>query len=268
MKPDRAAAGRVRTGDGRRRARRPRRSTSNWAWRTPADRRDGGLFASGSEAELLVPSDVLAIAEESGRATHWRRRRSRLAELRLARQPEHHRLGEEVEALKKQISAAEAEIPTTLVMEEMKEPRDVRAHPRGAYDKPGEAVTAATPAASCPPSTTVRARNRLGLARWLVSPRNPLTARVTVNRFWQADCSASAWCATSEDFGSQGEPPSHPELLDWLAVTFRDSGWDVKRPPALIVTSATYRQQSHLTPERCATATPTIACSPAPRVIA
>jgi len=144
--------------------------------------------------------------------------------------------------LKKQIAAAEAEIPTTLVMEEQKEMRPTFILMRGAYDKPGEEVAAATPGV-LPALAADLPRNRLGLAKWLVSRENPLTARVIVNRFWQ-HFFGTGLVRTSEDFGSQGEPPSHPELLDWLAVTFQESGWDVKKLVKLIVTSETYQQSS------------------------
>ncbi len=138
-------------------------------------------------------------------------------------------------------------LPTVMVMEEMPTPRETHLLIRGMYDRPGEVVTPMLPAALAS-SPTAYPPNRLGLARWLVDPSNPLMARVTVNRFWQMYFGAGI-VKTAEDFGSQGEAPSHPELLDWLATEFVRTGWDVKALQKTIVMSATYRQASRASPE-------------------
>ena len=119
---------------------------------------------------------------------------------------------------------------------------------RGAYDKKGDQVEANAPG-FLNPLPAGAPKNRLGLAKWVVDPANPLTSRVTVNRFWQ-EVFGTGLVKTSEDFGIMGAPPSHPELLDWLAVQFRVSGWDVKKFFKLIVTSATYRQAPTTTPAK------------------
>jgi hypothetical protein len=119
---------------------------------------------------------------------------------------------------------------------------------RGQYDQPREEVLAAVPAV-LPALPKDAPRNRLSLAHWLMAKDNPLTARVTVNRFWQ-EVFGTGLVRTSEDFGIMGENPSHPELLDWLAVEFRDSGWDVKRFFKLLVTSAAYRQAAVATSDK------------------
>ncbi|MGE3317289.1 MAG: DUF1549 domain-containing protein, partial [Planctomycetaceae bacterium] len=137
--------------------------------------------------------------------------------------------------------------PTVMVMQEMPEVRPTFILNRGQYDKPGDPVSADVPA-SLPPLRTDGRHDRLEFARWLVSGENPLTARVAVNRAWQMYFGAGL-VRTMEDFGSQGERPSHPELLDWLATEFLRTGWDVKGLHRLIVTSATYRQSSKLTKE-------------------
>lgn len=136
----------------------------------------------------------------------------------------------------------ERSLPRTMVMRERSQPRETFILVRGAYDKFGDKVTHGTPSVLPAPSAETGA-NRLALARWLMSPEHPLTSRVVVNRIWQTFFGAGL-VKTTEDFGAQGEKPSHPELLDWLAVEFVESGWDVKHLQRLIVTSATYRQSS------------------------
>jgi hypothetical protein len=160
--------------------------------------------------------------------------------------------------LRQQRAEVEKQTPTTMVMQELPRPRDTFMLVRGEYDKKGAKVSAGTPAA-LPPLPKGAPANRLGLARWLVDPGHPLTARVAVNRYWQMFF-GTGLVKTAEDFGSQGEPASHPELLDWLAVEFMSptsaplgSGsqtrWDIKALLRLIVTSATYRQSSVVTPQ-------------------
>lgn len=136
----------------------------------------------------------------------------------------------------------QAAAQTVMVMQEMPERRATFLLKRGQYDQHGGEVTAGTPAFLHPLAEDARP-DRLGLARWIVDPANPLTSRVTVNRLWQM-LFGTGLVASSEDFGTQGELPSHPELLDWLACEFVASGWDVKRLVRLLVTSATYRQDA------------------------
>ncbi|HEV7225998.1 MAG TPA: DUF1553 domain-containing protein, partial [Pirellulales bacterium] len=146
------------------------------------------------------------------------------------------------EALKRERAEVLAGVPTTMVMQELEKPREAHLLVRGQYDQPGDAVSPGVP--QCLPALPAGApANRLGLARWLVDPAHPLTARVAVNRLWQQFFGAGL-VKTTNDFGSQGEAPSHPELLDWLAVEFVRSGWNVKAMQKRIVTSAAYRQSS------------------------
>ena len=133
-----------------------------------------------------------------------------------------------------------------MVMAESVPPKKTHLLIRGAYDKPGEEVRPGVPEL-LPPLPAGASNNRLGLARWLVAPENPLTARVAVNRLWET-IFGTGLVKTSEDFGLQGEWPSHSELLDWLATEFVRNGWDVKATLKLIVTSAAYRQSSAATP--------------------
>jgi hypothetical protein len=139
------------------------------------------------------------------------------------------------------------QVPTTLIFKEKPAPRDAYILKRGEYDKRGDKVGRGLPAA-LPVPTRDLPLNRLGLAQWLLNPSHPLTARVAVNRFWQ-QCFGTGIVKTSEDFGLQSQPPSHPELLDYLAAQFIADGWDVKKFMRQLVTSATYRQSSKMSPE-------------------
>jgi mono/diheme cytochrome c family protein len=188
--------------------------------------------------------DILAIApadrtaEQSGKLrAHYREKVS----------SEYRQRRETLAAARKVRDEFDRQIPSTMVMAEMDKPRDTFIRLRGAYDQLGDKVSAATPAA-LPPIPPSEPANRLGLARWLVSPSQPLTARVVVNRYWQLFF-GTGLVKSAEDFGSQGDWPSHPELLDWLAREFVDSGWDLKRLHRLIVTSATYRQSARVAPD-------------------
>ena len=147
----------------------------------------------------------------------------------------------------RKIAQLKEDIPTVMVMHDSDELRQAYVLNRGAYDAHGEPVSPAPPSALPPLPEGVKA-DRLALARWLVDPKNPLPARVTVNRYW-AMFFGRGIVKTLEDFGSQGDWPTHPELLDWLAVEFIESGWNVRHMLRTIVTSNTYRQASRITPE-------------------
>src|ERR1051325_9940542 len=136
--------------------------------------------------------------------------------------------------------------PPVQVMDEMARPRDTFVLGRGDYRNQGEKVTPAVPTLF-PPLPPDAPANRLGLAEWMFSPQHPLTARVAVNRYWQLFFGIGL-VKTAEDFGSQGDTPVQRELLDWLACEFQ-ANWDVKALLRQIVTSATYRQSSKVSPE-------------------
>jgi hypothetical protein len=155
-----------------------------------------------------------------------------------------HREVAEVEKKRKELDGS---IPITMVSGELAQKRDAFMLVRGQYDKKADKVAPGVPAA-LPPLPQDAPATRLGLARWLVAPEHPLTSRVTVNRFWQ-QFFGTGIVKTAEDFGAQGQWPTHPELLDWLATEFRESGWNVKHILRLMVTSGTYRQSSRVTPE-------------------
>ncbi len=185
--------------------------------------------------------DILLVPEEKQTAEQ----KQRLIQQFLMTAPELAKERAELERLRKQLPA----YPTTLVMEERppENPRPAFVHNRGEFLQPKERVEPNV-FSVLPPLPKDAPRNRLGLARWLVSPDNPLTGRVTMNRQWAAFFGRGI-VPTLQDFGYQGERPSHPELLDWLAVELVKQGWSMKKMHKLIVMSATYRQASRVTPE-------------------
>lgn len=156
-------------------------------------------------------------------------------------------LNTDYETLNRGLTQLNREIPSTMIMSEMEKPRDTFILARGDYRNCGEKVSPDVPSV-LPPLSKDAPRNRLTLAKWLVDPANPLTARVAVNHFWQLYFGLGI-VKTSEDFGSQGDPPSNQALLDWLATEFIRTGWDVKAMQRLIVRSAVYRQSSKVSPE-------------------
>lgn len=156
-------------------------------------------------------------------------------------------LREQMRPLEKREAQLRATGSKVMVMQDRPDRRKSFILERGAFDQPRDEVSANTPA-FLPTMDDTLPKNRLGLAKWLVDPQHPLTARVAVNRVWERFY-GTGLVKTSEDFGSQGEPPSHPQLLDYLARRFIDSGWDLQALQKLILTSATYRQSSKVTSE-------------------
>jgi hypothetical protein len=216
------------------------RSLSAWA---KAHRNDKGL---PGEIQALVKLDTDKRNEQQTKQLHDYYIEHVYGEARDTFAP----LQEQQAKIKQQIERIEKDIPNTMVMSEKTDGRvPTYVLLRGQYDKPdkNQEVEAGVPAAlhALPEEAPT---NRLGLARWIVDPENPLTARVNVNRYWQHYFGVGL-VKTAEDFGAQGEWPSHPALLDWLAVEFIESGWDIKHLQKLIVMSAAYRQSSRVTPE-------------------
>lgn len=189
-------------------------------------------------AEVLLATPGKRSGDQYGRLREYYLTKAGPAEWRQA-YAEFKKLSEQKERL-------EEKIPTTMVMEEAKKPRETYLLGRGDYTNKVEKVTPGVPSMLPPLPAGVKA-DRLALAQWLVNPNHPLTARVAVNRYWQMYFGTGI-VKTSEDFGSQGEPPVHAELLDWLATEFVRTGWDVKGMQRLIVTSAAYRQSSKMSP--------------------
>ncbi|MEO6809671.1 MAG: PSD1 and planctomycete cytochrome C domain-containing protein [Isosphaeraceae bacterium] len=192
-----------------------------------------------------TPEDVLEILGLSP-GDRTSAQAARLAEYHRSIDPEYQRLNAPVLAHLKKAPAPPALKAPTLI--EAPTPRTTHLLVRGDFLRPGETIQAHTPAVLPPLKVAGKAPNRLDLARWLFDPANPLTARVTVNRIWR-DLFGRALVASVDDFGTRGESPSHPELLDWLATEFPAQGWSRKALVRLIVTSAAYRQSSRGRPE-------------------
>ena len=190
-----------------------------------------------------VPENIVEAAGKPPK--NWTKQQRRLLlEHRAKYDSETVKLTAEIKMVRKQIDAIAAD--TTLVMVELDQPRTSYIFERGDYRSHGKTVQAGTPrllhaANDGPP-------NRLTLAKWLIDRRNPLVARVTVNRWW-AEIFGQGLVSTGEDFGIKGDAPSHPQLLDWLAVEFMDNGWSMKKLLRTILLSATYRQSSKVTPD-------------------
>ena len=191
------------------------------------------------ESLLALPTDELTDNQKQVVFNHY-----------LATEDEKYpKLAAAVANLEKEEAKIRAKAPITFVQKEKPDSMaKTKMLMRGAYDKPGDEVQAATPVVLHAMQADAP-RNRLGLAKWVVDPANPLTARVTVNRCWQ-ELFGHGIVATSEDFGVMGTPPSNQALLDWLAVDFRESGWDVKRMYKKMMMSSAYRQASTVTREK------------------
>lgn len=199
---------------------------------------------SGQEAKTALPSKGIQKIIQTPIDKRNIGQRATLKEHFIHIAPSLHKINQRIETLEKKRGSL---LDQTMIMQEMRKPRDTHILDRGQYNQPREKVTAGTPSA-LPSTAETKQNTRLELAKWLVSSDNPLTARVTVNRLWQM-LFGEGIVRTSGDFGSQGEPPTHPQLLDWLATEFVRTDWDIKRMIKLIVTSSTYLQQSTPTPE-------------------
>jgi hypothetical protein len=210
--------------------------------------RDSGFKHGGIDEfqvfdRCLTPLEVRALAGGAGAAPT----REELFDYFLQRvDPTYRAALAQLRLLREEENAFVNDVPEIMTMEEMAQPRPTHLLKRGAYDARGELVEPGTPERIFPLPPEVP-RNRLGLARWLTDRRNPLTARVVVNRVWQTHFGRGL-VATAENFGSQAQLPTHPELLDWLAAQFVDSGWNLKALHKLVVMSATYRQSSQADP--------------------
>ncbi len=204
---------------------------------------------TAAEIEIMGVNDPVRAVLETQAGSRSKEQTARLREYYLTNEAplELQRAWTELKALKAEQKKLTEAIPTTMVMAEMEKPRETVVLARGDYRNRGEKVSPGVPSV-LPPLPKDAPLNRLTLAQWLMNPKHPLTARVAVNRFWQMYF-GNGIVKTAQDFGSQGDSPTHPELLDWLATEFISNGWDMRAMQRLIVTSATYRQSSRVPPE-------------------
>jgi len=204
---------------------------------------------SDEEIAAMADADSLSTlaAKKPAARTPLENKILRWAFLDTSAPPRYHDTWTQLAALRLKKEKFERSFSTVMVMQDVAERRPTHLLIRGSYDKPGDIVQPGVPAVLNPLPANAP-NNRLGFAEWVVDPANPLFSRVTVNRYWQSYFGTGI-VKTVEDFGSQGEYPSHPELLDWLATEFIKDDWNVKAMQKLIVTSATYRQSSETSPD-------------------
>jgi mono/diheme cytochrome c family protein len=228
----------------------PERTASEAAWETKtlADLAQPVVAPplTNKPAAPEIPTNIVE-ALKIARADRTDKQKDAVADYFRSQAPELKGIRDDLAKTHKKLDELNDEIPSTLVMKERDEPRESHVLQRGNFLSPADRVYPGVPAI-LPPLPAGQPTNRVALARWLVSPENPLTARVTVNRFW-GQIFGRGIVETVEDFGTQGERPTHPELLDWLATEFIRENWDVKAMLRLLVTSATYRQSSHSDPD-------------------
>jgi hypothetical protein len=228
----------------------PEWTAAQAAWETKATndlaRAAAATATNQAGAAPDVPTNIVKILMVAP-AQRTAQQRDEISDHFRSQAPELKTVRDQLAESRKAQEALQEAIPTTLVMQERGEPRESHVLIRGNFLAPAEKVSPGVPA-FLPPLPKGQPANRVTLARWLVSPDNPLTARVTMNRFWE-QIFGRGLVETVEDFGTQGERPTHPQLLDWLATEFVRQNWDVKAMLRLIVTSATYRQTSRSTPE-------------------
>jgi hypothetical protein len=209
-------------------------------------------YETGGEQKTFTTGDGWEVTDRTGEtwaaahAVHNPDHESQWTE--QAQAAEASELSKDLEKLARSRDRILSDVPAAMVMEERDPPRETYFLNRGAYDDPGETVERGTPTFLPPLPAEERPYSRMDLAEWLVDPQHPLTARVAVNRIWQ-QFFGTGLVKTSEDFGAQGQWPSHPDLLDHLAVRFVESGWDVKALVRDIVLSNTYRQSSDADPD-------------------